>query len=126
MLPAHYILVLLALLFPLQVAKGTDHNSASVPVSDWLPIKNIRDCLVIDIAKWAVDEYYSWDHIKLVFQNVTKGDYKDVQDGILYRLFITAKDDDSFINKYPVCKAVISRRPRDRFNKLISFYKPMG
>ena len=115
MLSLRYILVLLALLCPLFAA------DASAPAGDWKPVEDISDSLVIDIGKFAVYEYHQQHNKDLVFQNVTKASYKDVERGTLYRLVIIVKDYDSNLNPNPVYLATVFRRPFDRFKKLLSF-----
>ncbi|XP_024178644.1 cysteine proteinase inhibitor 5-like [Rosa chinensis] len=119
---AHYVLALLALLYPLFAA------GASAPTGQWKPV-DLHDPLVTDIGKFAVYEYNYQYKKDLFFQNVTNGTYKDVayssySNATLYQLVITVQGYDKTPNpKLAVYQATVFRRTWDRFKKLLSFVK---
>ncbi|XP_062013680.1 cysteine proteinase inhibitor 1-like [Rosa rugosa] len=123
MLRAHYFLALLAVLFPLLVA-GTEQNGATFligPGNGWKPVEDISAPLIIDIAKFAVSKYDLSNKKDLVFQNVTKGAYKEVLTGTQYRLVVTVRDNYSTLNQSPVYVANVVHTRRSPVNKLLSF-----
>jgi hypothetical protein len=91
----HYLIAILALLFPLLTA-AVDQSGGPAPLGAWTPLKNISDPPVIEIAKFAVTAYNSQNHKNLLFQKVIKGSYH-IESGTRYRLVVRVKDEKSVV-----------------------------
>ncbi|KAB2026017.1 hypothetical protein ERO13_D06G160700v2 [Gossypium hirsutum] len=82
----------------------------------WTPIKDIKDPHVMEIAKFAVDEYNKQSKVSLKLDEVVKGETQVVS-GINYKLVLKAKD-GSAVNTY---EAVVWEKAWLHFRNLTSF-----
>jgi cystatin-C len=85
----------------------------------YTPIKDINDPYVIEIARFAVNEYNKREGAKLEFNKVIKGESQVVA-GVNYRLDLSANN-SSISNNY---EAVVLDVPFKHSRNLISF-KPV-
>lgn len=113
----HYLIAILALLFPLLAAARDQNGGSAIP---WKPLENITEPHVTEIANFAVTTYNLQDKKNLVFQKVTKGFYhKEV--GTLYRLVIRVKNDKSALTPTADYEAVVLEKRWAEYKKLVSF-----
>ncbi|KAK9923234.1 hypothetical protein M0R45_031664 [Rubus argutus] len=113
----HYLIAILALLFPLIAAARDQNGGSAIP---WKPLENINDPHVTEIANFAVTTHNLQDKKNLVFQKVTKGFYhKEV--GTLYRLVIRVKNDKSVLTPTADYEAVVLEKRWAEYKKLVSF-----
>ncbi|CAN4105986.1 unnamed protein product [Withania somnifera] len=85
----------------------------------WSRIKNTNDHQVVEIAKFAVDQYNKESKSELVFKKVVEGETQVVA-GTNYRLVIAVKDRGYGNDKY---LAVVWDKPWENYRKLRSFRK---
>lgn len=85
----------------------------------WSPITDTKDPQVVEIGKFAVNEYNKQAKTNLVFKRVKKGATQVVA-GTNYRLVISANDGGRSNNRY---LAVVWEKPWENFRNLTSFKK---
>ncbi|CAN4095965.1 unnamed protein product [Withania somnifera] len=102
------------------------HTSATIGggksglLGGWSPITNTKDRQVVEIGKFAVDQYNEKSKSKLVFKKVVKGETQVVA-GTNFRLVIAAKDGGyGSSSKY---LAVVWDKPWENYRNLTSFKK---
>lgn len=87
-------------------------------VGGWKPV-NPSDPLVIEIGKFAVDEYNKEVNMALKYENVVNGKSQVVA-GVKYNLTIKAAD-GIFVKNY---QAIVWDKPWKKSRQLISFIGP--
>lgn len=117
----HYLIAILALLFPLLTA-AIDQSGGSAPLGAWMPLKNISDPHVTEIANFAVTSYNSQNHKNLLFQKVIKG-YYHIESGTRYRLVVRVKDEKSVVIPTADYLAVVLEKRWAGDKKLVFFYQ---
>ncbi|KAH1055595.1 hypothetical protein J1N35_033660 [Gossypium stocksii] len=93
-----------------------DYGFQDALTGGWTPIKNIKDPHVIEIAKFAINEYKKKSKGNLKLEEVEKGETQVVS-GINYKLVLQAKDETAD-NSY---EAVVWEKAWLKFRKLTFF-----
>ncbi|KAK7282451.1 hypothetical protein RIF29_11235 [Crotalaria pallida] len=108
---------LLLLVFVTIVVVSTSTSTSSEAVRGrggvWIPIKNVNERNVVEVAKFAVAEYDSATDATLRLRRVIKGE-KQVVAGTTYRLVLAASDNNNY-------EAVVLEKPWLRYRSLDSF-----
>ncbi|KAK8478710.1 hypothetical protein V6N13_096962 [Hibiscus sabdariffa] len=81
----------LVLLFPLIFLPSVISVTEVSAVGGWTPIKDINDPHVVEIAKFAVDEYNKKGNTSLTLVTVVSGETQVIS-GTNYRLILKATD----------------------------------
>ncbi|KAL6218502.1 hypothetical protein ACLB2K_011712 [Fragaria x ananassa] len=99
---AYYLLAIVALLFPLLAV--SDVGGSDVDPS-WVPIKNLSDPHVIEVAKFAIVQNYKKTGKQFPFRKVAEASYwKQQSEVVKYHLLIYGK---SFIPEFPKASASV-------------------
>ncbi|KAK8517238.1 hypothetical protein V6N13_092521 [Hibiscus sabdariffa] len=118
--------ILLSLLFlPLIFSDAEDATSAG----GWVPIKNVTELYVTDIAEFAVHEYNSQLKRNLWLEKVIRGETQLVDDGENYRLVLKTNDGPVWSARTSTTyQAVVfvNGKWEPSFKNLTSFYPFLG
>lgn len=87
----------------------------------WKPIKDLNDPHIVEIGKFAVDEYNQRSKADLKLVKLEKGE-QQVVSGMNYRLILEAKDGQAS-KKY---QAVVWEKPGGKSRNLTSFVPVQG
>ncbi|KAI3510490.1 hypothetical protein L1887_17530 [Cichorium endivia] len=115
----HLVTTILIFFLPFLFYNLSSVYSARTLAGGWTPI-NATDPTVIEIGKFAVDEYDKDDHVSLKFEKVVGGE-KQVVDGTKYKITITAVN-GSAENNYV---ALVLDKPWQKFRELVYFEGPV-
>ncbi|XP_071709202.1 cysteine proteinase inhibitor A-like [Rutidosis leptorrhynchoides] len=109
------ITIIPVLLNVLLVGFGSAENGQKT-VGNWLEIVSPDDPVVIEVAKFALEEHNNDTNSSLKFERVVKGE-NQIVGGINWRLTIEVEDDNSIKN----CEALVYEQPWEDVRQLSSF-----